>query len=127
MRSLSITFPRPLRAALAVALAATAGTGCGPNCYDTCNKLYGSGSRDGEACGFTSPGQTESELLDTCVDECQSALNTPGEVGDYDPYVKQPGDAAITLDTDRQAALWMDCIDETACNKLEEGYCAPVW
>lgn len=113
--------PPPL-AALAglLALAATT-TGCGPDCYSTCNKLYQ------EECNFKSPGQSPSELLDTCVESCQSALETPGEVGDYNPYDKQPGDAAIVLENDRQAALWMDCIAETACEKLDEGYCAPVW
>lgn len=103
---------------LAVALATS---GCGPDCYSTCSKLYQ------EECNFESPGQTQSELLDTCVETCQSALITPGDVGEYNPYEKQPGDAAITIENDRQAALWMDCIAETACEKLEEGYCAPVW
>lgn len=96
-------------------------TGCGPDCYSTCGKLYQ------EECNFESPGQTQSELLDTCVETCQAALNTPGEVGDYNPYEKQPGDAAITIENDRQAALWMDCIAESACEKLDEGYCAPIW
>ena len=96
-------------------------TGCGPNCYSTCSKLYQ------EECKLESPGQTQSELIDTCLDACNSALDTPGEVGEYNPFEKQPGDAAITLDNDRQAALWMDCVAETACEKLESGYCAPVW
>lgn len=107
-------------------LATLTGTGCGPDCYSTCNKLYGSGS-GGEACAFTSPNQSSDELLDLCVDNCQTALLTEGEVGAYNPYEKQPGDAAIELNNDRQAALWMDCVDETACEKLDEGYCAPVW
>lgn len=115
--------PSPNALASAVGLLAVAVTtsGCGPDCYSTCGKLYL------EECNFESPGQTQTELMDTCVETCESALSVPGEVGEYNPFEKQPGDSAITIENDRQAALWMDCIAESACEKLEEGYCAPVW
>ncbi|MFT5680152.1 MAG: hypothetical protein ACI8RZ_001057 [Myxococcota bacterium] len=109
-----------LSAALAVISALA--VGCGPNCESTCNTLYQS-----EQCNVQSPGSDQTELLTTCMDSCEYALGRPGEVGDYKPTEYTPASVSVTLDNDKQAAVWMDCVSETACEFLESGYCAPVW
>ena len=97
-------------------------SGCGPDCQSTCNKLY-----TPNQCGIERPGQSTDEQIDRCLDECESALEQPGEVGEYDPNVKRPPSETPELSNDKQAALWMECIQETACENLEKNYCAPVW
>jgi hypothetical protein len=108
-------------AALALALGAT---GCdNPDCQPTCNKLYG----DSE-CDLRSPGYTRNDLLRTCTEECEGALEKAGEVRrTYKPYENTPSDETVTLTNDKEAILWMDCIAETDCVLLNEGFCAPVW
>ena len=92
------------------------------DCQSTCNRLYQT-----EECGIASPGSTQSELLDLCNNSCDAALDIPGEVGDYDPNEYTPASVSIDLENDKQAALWMECVSVTACELLNEGYCAPVW
>ena len=112
------------RCLLSVALAviSAVAVGCGPDCQSTCNNLYQS-----EQCNIQSPGSDQGELLTTCMDACESAIGSPGEVGDYNPTEYTPASVSVTLQNDKQAAVWMDCVSETACEFLESGYCAPVW
>ncbi len=112
------------RCLLSAALVVTSAVavGCGPDCQSTCNKLYQS-----EQCNIQSPGSDLTELLTTCMDSCEYALSRPGEVGDYKPTEYTPASVSVTLQNDKQAAVWMDCVSETACDYLESGYCAPVW
>jgi hypothetical protein len=105
-------------------LAAAPMSGCGPTCQSTCDHLYGS---TGDDCHIERAGTTETELKNTCMEKCEAALETPGELGNYNPDERQGSSAAIVLETDKQAAVWMDCIAETACEDLTKGYCAPVW
>ena len=102
--------------------AAALGSGCGPDCQSTCNKLY----QESE-CNTQSPGRSRDELLSRCNQECEDALVVPGEVGDYQPNEYTPSSVAVTLKNDKQAAAWMDCVQETSCEFLNTGYCAPVW
>ena len=93
----------------------------GPSCSSSCEKLYL------EECARESAGQSQNELLGNCISECEDALDKPGEVGSYDPYVRIANGRTIELENDRQAAMWMDCVAETACEKIDDGYCMPVW
>lgn len=113
--------PNPIVAFAGLLAAGALATGCGNTCYTTCSRLYQ------DPCNLESPGQTTAELLDICQDSCLDALDVPGEVGAYDPYQRLPGDSAIELENDRQAALWMDCVSEMSCENLDNGYCMPVW
>lgn len=99
-----------------------AGCNADLDCQSTCNKLYQT-----EECGIPSPGSTQSELIDLCNTSCNNALDVPGEVGDYNPDEYTPASANIELKNDKQAAIWMECISETSCDFLQDGYCAPVW
>ncbi len=116
---------RPVALALAGA-AALALTGCGPTCQSTCNRLY---STSGESCGdiLQRPGTSASQLLDTCIDACNDALQTPGEVDGYNPNERTNLSNENLLTNDKRAALWMDCVADTSCESLKDGYCKPVW
>ncbi len=95
---------------------------CGPDCQSTCNKLYQT-----YECGIERPGTTLNERVDRCMDECNLALRKPGKLGDYNPNEETPRSEDINLENDQQAAAWMDCVKNTACENLERNFCAPVW
>ena len=78
-------------------------SGCGPNCQSTCQRIYGNGvNADAiEDCAIQRPGRTQGDLIDTCMDNCENALDQPGELGTYDPM-------AAVFDLDEEAALqWL--------------------
>lgn len=97
--------------------------GCGPNCQSTCQRLYG----DAPNCAIQRAGRDAEELIDYCMTQCETAMETPGDLGEYDPLVAQGQNESITIDNEKQAALWMDCISESDCSRFSDGYCAPVW
>lgn len=94
----------------------------GPTCQSTCNRLYAE-----DQCYIRRGGTSQRQLITRCRDECQDALKEPGNIGNYDPYERTGGTVSIDLDNESQAAIWMDCIAEQSCDRLEEGFCAPVW
>ena len=100
-------------------------SGCGPNCQSTCDRLYG---QTGEDCQIVRPGgATSTDLKNECMRVCEDALDIPGELEGYNPDEWQGSSDSVTIENDKQAAVWMDCIAETSCEDLEKGYCAPVW
>lgn len=102
-------------------------TGCGPDCQSSCEKLWGDGP---ESCNMTGAGRNtdlqRQEVLSECTASCEQALQRNGELGAYDPNVTTGNQEGIRLENEKQAAMWMDCIDEAACDKLEDGLCAPT-
>jgi len=107
-------------------------TACGPNCQSTCQRLYGEGAQtvNGEQledCGIQRAGRDANDLIGTCMDNCEGAIDEPGETGPYNPYERTGSSESVDLENERQAAVWMQCISETSCDRLTEGYCAPVW
>lgn len=106
-------------------------TGCGENCQSTCRHVY-----DDSECNVSKGGIQTGELLDTCVSECEAAMKVPGEMGDYDPFVRVSAADTIRLENESQAAAWIDCVWEIApepgftpeCSGLDPqtGYCAPI-
>jgi hypothetical protein len=98
--------------------------GCGPDCQSSCDKIFGD---QADQCGIVVPGQTAETMTRECVAHCEQALAENGEIGDYNPDVRATsGNDGPTLDNEKQAALWMDCVEETSCDYLNNGYCAPV-
>ena len=95
---------------------------CGPDCQSTCNKLY-----QQYECGIERPGTSLNERVKRCMDECNSALEKPGPLGDYSPNEETSRSEDINLENDQQAAAWMDCVQNTACENLKRNFCAPVW
>ena len=102
-------------------LASTVMVGCGSNCQAACNYKYNISE-----CSVLPPGwgDRSDELIQMCIAECENALEKPGDVGSYDPDDRNTSGEAVTLENERQAALWMDCILESACERIEQGYCA---
>ncbi len=95
--------------------------GCGANCQDACNRIYAPSE-----CDIKVPGMSWESMYRDCVDDCEEALSNPGELNGYDPEERHTSGDSIELKTDKQAAVWMDCVVETACEDLTRGYCAPL-
>ncbi len=111
-----------MRSLLLLAPVVLFATDCGPDCQSSCDKLFGD---QGEQCNIQIPDTTQQEMLRECVAHCDDALARNGEVDGYDPN-RRPTGAEISLENEKQAALWMDCIAETSCDLLKEGICAPT-
>lgn len=97
--------------------------GCGPNCQEACNKLY---SDNEGGCAISKPNSTLEENIKECRRECETALDYVGELDGYDPDERQGTSESVTLENEKQAAVWMDCVMETVCEDLRSGYCAPL-
>jgi hypothetical protein len=97
--------------------------GCGPNCQSTCQRIY-STAEDG--CGIPIPGRDAEDSISDCVAMCEDALQHPGQLGDYDPNTRNTSGEAVTLENEKQAGAWMDCVAEADCRALDDGYCAPI-
>lgn len=102
--------------------------GCGPDCLSTCQRLHGDATlSDGsQQCRILRPGTQSSDMIRECVASCEGAMARAGELGGYDPTIRTPPSEASILSNDRQAAAWMDCVNATACEDLNDGYCAPT-
>ena len=116
--------------AIAVVLVATTLlTACSPqhDCQSSCAKLFG---EQAGQCGIVVPGHTDDggrqEMIDMCMDHCEGAMGQAGEAGDYSPNERTSGNEDVGLANDAQAALWMDCVTESACEDLKSNYCAPT-
>lgn len=116
-----------MRFALLLAPLAALAAGCGPDCRTSCEKLYG--DADGE-CNINRPGYEgdagAQELTQRCEADCESAMTKAGELEGYDPNRKASSNEDISLQNEKQAALWMECVEETSCENLQNGYCEPV-
>lgn len=98
--------------------------GCGPNCRSSCERLYGSGE---DQCNINVAGfdgeEGANRLVIDCLATCNSAMSNAGSVGSYDPNTNEDDDVSIA--NEKQAALWMDCVQETSCENIDAGYCLP--
>ena len=99
--------------------------GCGPDCRSSCERLYLDGP---DQCNINVADQVGAEgadeLVRNCMATCDDAMTKTGELGDYDPNVRGSADS-VTLQNEKQAAAWMDCVAETSCDNLGDGYCPP--
>lgn len=99
--------------------------GCGPDCRSSCEKLYGDAAGQCNINVASASGDLGAEeLVRNCAASCEDAMGKTGELGDYDPNVRGSADS-VTLENEVQAAVWMECIDETSCDNLGDGYCPP--
>ena len=111
-------------ALLALPFVSLMAVGCGPTCANSCAKIYGQLS-DG-SCNRSIPGEDQESSFDRCVESCENALATPGDLNGYNPNERDLSGSVPDLETDKQAAAWMDCIDEASCQRLTDGVCAPI-
>jgi hypothetical protein len=102
--------------------------GCGPDCLSTCQRIHGEGvDLDGtEQCNIQIPGKDRSELIRECTSSCEHAIARVGSLEGYDPNQRTTQAESQALANDAQAAVWMDCVEVTACEDLNSGYCAPT-
>ncbi len=91
-------------------------------CEATCTAIYGE-----DACDIQKAGSTTQEMVDTCMGYCVDASATPGELGDYDPFVNAGISGSPTLDSRAHVVEWRTCVEQLSCGALESGYCAPIW
>ena len=96
------------------------GTGCGENCRTSCFKAY-----DERECNVDTPGVPADRRISECVSECQAALRQVGPMGDYSPF-SSGSLTPSSLENERQAAAWMDCIAESTCEQLQNRRCSPL-
>lgn len=108
---------------VALVAAGAALAGCGPNCQSTCERIYDQNSPN---CGIRIPGTEVDDNIDDCIDACELALEQPGDLGNYDPFNPNTGGAAVQLENEKQAAVWMDCVENTSCPDINDGFCAPI-
>lgn len=94
--------------------------GCERNCQESCAKIY-----DASECGIQPGAQSSAELQRDCVDTCTAALQKTGPMGDYDPNTPRDPQDPKTIDNEKQAAAWMDCVAARSCEDLDPvvGYC----
>lgn len=114
-----------MRPVVALSLLASLLAACGEprDCLNTCDKLFGT---QAEQCNIQVPGRTQDEMMGSCMEQCNYAIARSGELGDYNPNERSGGNEDVTITNDQQAAAWMDCIAETACQDLQANYCAPT-
>lgn len=111
-------------ALIAMPLAALLASGCGPTCASSCGKIYG--QLADENCNQRIPGEEPTASFDRCMETCENALGTPGELGNYNPNEQITSGEIPDLENEKQAAAWMDCVDAISCDLLDEGFCAPI-
>jgi len=105
---------------LTVLLLAGCDSGDLRSCENACEKAFRS-----DQCNITVPGVEGAELIRDCSRECERALNQTGELDGYDPDDLNSVDRSepFKLQNEKQAAVWMDCVVESACERLNDGYC----
>jgi hypothetical protein len=108
--------------AVAVLLLAGLAGGCSENCQNTCARIYSENE-----CGIVIPGVKVADSVNQCQSTCETALKQAGSMGTYNPYERH-GSEPVTLENEKQAAAWMDCVWSTDCELLDpaEGLCAPI-
>lgn len=109
----------------------TFASACGPTCQSTCRRFY-----EDEQCNAGPAGLATEEAIGQCQDICQDALQVAGpdvEPGDrrFNPDFVAPLNQSSTLETEREAAAWMDCVwsfsDEECPSRLDDAYCAKIF
>lgn len=96
-------------------------TGCGPNCGETCFRMF-----DESECNVQPGGLTAADLIERCRSECEGALREVGGMNGYDPRARQVN--SFELSTEVQAAAWMECVwsfDDQECRTELDGGCYP--
>lgn len=105
--------------ALPIALA-----GCGEvvSCANACQRAF---RPDFPNCGVGAGLIDEDRALRDCEQECEDALRQNGDLNGYDPddYDSVDRSQTFTLDNEAQAAAWMECVVETSCEDLNDGFC----
>lgn len=101
-------------------------------CEEACHRIYATeDSFVGEnACGIRKVGlSSEEDEIEDCEEQCLEAWkNRDGDAEDYHPKEYTPANESesTTLDNRAEVELWAECIEDTRCNLINNGYCAPL-
>ena len=102
--------------------------GCATDCQTSCEKIWAE-----TECGKTVQDPnvyddaTREARIAECTTLCRSAMLKHGEAGSYEPNLAVSQSASPCLDNDRQAAMWMDCVEQASCETLAKNVCAPIY
>lgn len=90
------------------------------SCQNACRRAF----RE-EQCNFQVPGSEPNRLVQRCITECEGALKVNGDLNGYDPDIYESVDRTqrFELENEAQAAAWMDCVIETNCEDINDGFC----
>lgn len=111
-------------------LAAVLTTACGPTCQSTCTRFYAE-----TECNAPPRGISADEAIPSCITICQDALQIAGPEPSptdrrFDPTLTAPLNESPTLENEREAAAWMDCVwtfTDDECALLDQQYCAKIF
>ncbi len=108
-------------------LALVAGAaGCATDCQSSCEKIWAE-----TGCGTPDPTIFDEASRDAriaeCMQHCEGAMLKYGDPGPYEPNIAVSQSASPCLENQRQAAMWMECVDLAACETLEKNVCAPIY
>lgn len=114
------------RALAALVLLGAALPGCGKDCQTSCARVY-----EQAQCNVVVPGEDPDTLRRECIQECQAALTHPGGMEGYNPYEPVPPGSDwenFVLQTETQAAEWMECVADQECDQMQlnAGICWPI-
>ncbi len=121
---------RPAATLLLVIFAVLA-SACEPTCQDTCRRFY-----EDEQCDAGPDGLDNERAIEQCLDICSDALQVTGPEVDvrdrrFNPDFVAPLNQTSTLDSEREAAAWMDCVwsfsDDECPTALDDQYCAKIF
>lgn len=89
------------------------------SCQNSCSRAFRA-----DNCAFGA-GILGDDAIRNCVTECRQALRQNGELGSYDPddYNSVDRSRAFELENEAQAAAWIDCVAETSCEDINDGFC----
>lgn len=89
------------------------------SCQNACQRAF----REDE-CAFGA-GLVGDDAVRDCINECENALRRSGELGQYDPDDYDSVDRSTTFElaNEAQAAAWIDCVAETSCDDINDGFC----
>lgn len=89
------------------------------SCQNACQRAF----RD-DQCNFGA-GLVGDDAIGDCVNECERALRQNGDLEGYDPddYNSVDRSSTFQLKNEAQAAAWMDCVIETSCQDINDGFC----
>ena len=104
---------------LLAVIVAVAGCNDALSCQNACQRAY----RE-DQCNFGA-GLVDDDAQRDCQQECEDALRVNGDLEGYDPddYDSVNRSETFRLKNEAQAAAWMLCVSETACERIQDGFC----
>lgn len=93
------------------------------SCPNACDRAF-SESECHFGAGLAAGGDPRKAIRE-CTRECENALRQTGDLDGYDPddYNSVDRSRSFELKNEAQAAAWIDCVSETSCQDINDGFC----